>query len=161
MSIDAAEIMACWPKLLGTAKRILPRCDRAVWEDVASTSVEKALRAGGTFTDSRKLSSWLCQIARNTAIDLIRATHTINLQPETADSVRARIDAGSDRQDDGIDMTAAVAVLPADLLTFARLRLHGYGPVTAGAELGWPRSVAWRRELKLRQHLRANLGEEA
>jgi len=65
--------------------------DRATAEDIAQDAFIKAWQASDTFNAKSKVSSWLCSIARNAAIDHMRKHNRMvnlgdNAIPEKGDS---------------------------------------------------------------------------
>ena len=65
--------------------------DRATAEDIAQDAFIKAWQASKTFQSKSKVSSWLCSIAKNAAIDHMRKHNRMvnlgdNAIPEKADS---------------------------------------------------------------------------
>lgn len=97
MSLDPETIMAHWPALIGTARRVLPRADRAVWEDIAGDAVERAIRNHERYEDSGNGPyKWLTVIAANLAVDYLRRKANGPSLP-LEDFRQGTSDAGSDR----------------------------------------------------------------
>jgi RNA polymerase sigma factor (sigma-70 family) len=158
--LDIDSLIDYWPRLIGMARKTLPYASDEVWEDVAATTIEKAIKGAARFDDSRgRPTAWLLTIARRTALDY----HDRAIARETAlvETGRARIDAGSETHLTTIAVREAVEHLPPFLAPYASARLAGLGIIDAGEAAGLPRATASRREQELRAQLKILLGGAA
>lgn len=98
MSFDTERLMEFWPALIGVFRNRLPNHAHAVWEDLASDTLERAIRNQHRYEDrGNGPYSWLCVMASNIAIDYLRRRkNPLELSEHLYVCDRATLDAGSD-----------------------------------------------------------------
>lgn len=99
MSLDTERLMDFWPALLGVMRNRLPRHPHAVWEDLASDTIERAILNQHRYIDrGNGPYSWLTVMASHIATDYLRRhmNRAENALP-LAEYGHATLDAGSER----------------------------------------------------------------
>lgn len=98
MSLDTEQLMIFWPALVGAFKHRLPNHAHAVWEDLASDTIERAIRNQHRYEDrGNGPYSWLSVMAAHIAIDYLRRRNNrLENSASLEDCTSATLDAGSD-----------------------------------------------------------------
>ena len=108
---DGDELMAYWTPLVGYVRRRLPNPDRATAEDIVGSVIEKALTKYRDLGTPDGLQHWLYTVTQRALIDWHRVKTRSEVRLEMVDCGRGRLDAGSDRQADILDVRAVLSRL--------------------------------------------------
>lgn len=122
---DGDALMAHWTPLVGYVRRRLPTPDRATAEDIVGSVIEKALTKYRDLGTPDGLQHWLYTVAHRALIDWHRLKTRSEVPLETVDCGRGRLDAGSDRQADILDVRAGLSRLKASHRTVLLNRANG------------------------------------
>lgn len=153
------DLMRLFPLLVNYARRRLPTMDRAICEDLAATAVEKALtRYHG---DRDGLTRWLLAVVRNAATDWLRLKSRTDLPLLYVDVLHGRLDAGSDRHADWLDLSSALGrITPRQRERIERYEA-GYTHDETAAEAGTTYKAQKSRRAYAIRSLRAAMHAEA
>jgi RNA polymerase sigma factor (sigma-70 family) len=127
MSLDTERLYDYWPLLLSFVRGRLHGRDDMLAEDIAAATLERAVRAAHTYQDRPAgPKMWLLTVAAHLLTDHARQrANQPHYDIATVRLRQARLDAGSDRHADMLDVQAALSTLPDAYRDAAWLRAQG------------------------------------
>jgi RNA polymerase sigma factor (sigma-70 family) len=162
--LDAAELMAYWPRMVGYARRFLIEADPSEWEDAAAAALEDALRRPASLEATGSVEGWLIQATRWRALSLRdkrrrELGHHAELPDHRAHG--ARLDAGSSAHVTALMVRDALAGLPEKLRRHAASRMEGRSLREVAKALGHTKETAYHHEVALKAAMRLRLAGES
>jgi RNA polymerase sigma-70 factor (ECF subfamily) len=158
--------VALYRRHVGAVRRALADNvrDRERREDLAQETFTRALAKLATLRDGARFRPWVLQIARNAAIDDLRARSQVRLEPiedesELAASNDDRPALVAEAQSLAFAIEASMATLSArDAAALSMVAHHGFGPAEVAAALDVSYGNAKVVLHRARSRLRAALG---
>ena len=143
--------------------------DADLAEDIVQTTFLKAIQHADSFTEESRISSWLCQIAKNTYYDYCKKKENTNISYETLEETDSRIKqkAGSDIEGMLINREQAALLrktiheLKEPFKEILMLRIYGECSYREIGELygkseGWARVNYYRGKMQVLEQISAD-----